>query len=128
MSDKNVDAVLSALLDTEVVPEKDVYMKRFGVNFRIKAIDGKTMNRIRQQATVGKKQETDRDKYFALIIVHGCVNPNWSAPALIEKFGPTPADVVQNRLLSGELIKVAEEILDLSGFGDDEEAVDDVKN
>lgn len=123
----NVDAVLSALLDTDYTPEKDVYMKRFGVNFRIKAIDNRTLSRIRQRATINKKGDTDRDKFFALVVVSGCISPDWKAPEL-KKFGSTTEDIVQERLLPGELAKLAEEILLLSGFGDEEEEIEEIKN
>lgn len=128
MVEQNTDVVLAALLDADIVPEKDVHMKRLGVDFRVKAIDNKTLSRIRQQATFGKKSEIDRDKFFALIVVHGCITPNWADPVLVSKFGPTPADVVNNRLLPGEITKLAEEILSLSGFSDDEEDIEEIKN
>lgn len=128
MVEQNTDVVLAALLDADIVPEKDVHMKRLGVDFRVKAIDNKTLSRIRQQATFGKKGEIDRDKFFALIVMYGCITPNWADPELVSKFGPTPADVVNNRLLPGEITKLAEEILSLSGFGDDEEDIEEIKN
>lgn len=125
------DAVLRALLDTELIPEKDVPMKRFGVNFRIRAIDGKLINKMRDEATrplPGGKTKFDDELFGALIIEKGCVVPDWTAPELREKFGPTPADVIQNRLLAGEIAKLSTAILDLSGFGDEDEAIEEVKN
>lgn len=118
--------LLQKLLDTELVPEKDVYMKRFDANFRIRAIDGKLIARTREQATHGK--ELDQEKFGALIIVNGCVSPDWTNEKLRDKFGPTPIDVVQKRLLAGEIAKLSSEILDLSGFGDEDEEIEEVKN
>lgn len=123
--------ILRALLDTELKPEKDVPMRRFGVNFRIQAIDGRTITRMREQATFHRKggeKVFDDEKFGALIIEKGCVSPDWSDKALIAAFGPTVADVIQKRLLAGEISKLSGEILTLSGFGDDDAAVDDVKN
>jgi hypothetical protein len=132
-SNKNPQDLLRALLDTELTPERDVPMKRFGagVSFRIKAIDAKTFNRIREQATYpvkGGGSQVDSDKLAALIVEKGTVEPKWNDPALVEAFGPTPVDVVQKRLLAGEITKLSAEILDLSGFNDEDDAIEDVKN
>lgn len=126
---KQPDDVLRALLDTEDTPQKDVYMKRFGVHFRIQAIDGKTINRIREQATYPTKdgEKVDNEKFGMLIIEKGCAIPNWSDPTLLSKYGASSAtEVIGKRLLAGEIAKLAGEILDLSGFDDD--SLDEVKN
>lgn len=126
---KSPDEVLRALLDTEDTPEKDVPMKRFGVSFRIRAIDGKLIARIREQATYPVKggQKLDEEKFGALVIEKACVVPNWSDKALLDKYNTSdPADVIQKRLLAGEIAKLSAEILDLSGYGDDD--LDELKN
>lgn len=129
---KTADDVLRALLETDVIPEQDVYMPRFGVSFRVKAIDQRTINNIRAQCTRPMKnggEQFDDERYACSLIVAGCVSPDFSTPALLEKFGPTPADVVLNRLLPGEIDKLGVKIMDLSGFSKDEEdEVEDVKN
>jgi hypothetical protein len=129
---KNTDDVLRALLDTELVPEKDVYLRRFGVNFRIRAIDGNLLDQITEECTYPKKgggSTFDNKKFSMSVITYGCVNPNWSSPEILAKFGPTPIDAVQKRLLAGELKLLSDEILGLSGFGEDENAeIDEVKN
>ncbi|WP_128893622.1 phage tail assembly chaperone [Longirhabdus pacifica] len=130
MSEKNTNDILHALLDTEITLQKEVYMNRFKVSFKIEAIDGKMINRIREQATFPTKsgRELDEEKFGALIIQKACKVPNWSDPQLIEKFGPTPTDVIQNRLLAGEIAKITTEILELSGFVDEDEKIDEIKN
>lgn len=128
---KNVEEILRALLDTELVPEKEVPMRRFGIDFRVRAIDGKRINKIRQEATYpvkGGSTRLDEEKFGALIIVNGCAVPDWTDAALTAKFGPTPTDTVQKRLLAGEIAKLSAEILEISGFQDEAEALDEVKN
>lgn len=129
--------VLKALLSTPVeVPTKPVPMKRFGVDFTVQAIDGNDIDRMQERCTYwqgkGKKREKilDEQKFGSMIIVKGCQNPNWSDPALLEKYQTQdPADVVKARLLAGEIAKLAAEIMDISGFGDDEEeAEEETKN
>lgn len=127
------DDVLKALLSVEDKPEKDVFMKRFGVNFRIQAIDGDMLSKITEQATYyrgkGRKREkiVDEEKFGALVIAKACVVPKWNDPALLEKYNTKQAEeVIKKRLLAGEIALLTTEILDLSGFEDDEE--DTVKN
>lgn len=126
------DDVLKALLSVEDKPEREVYMKRFGVNFRIQAIDGDTLNKLTERCSfyVGKgakrEKQLDEEKFGSLIIAKACVVPKWDAPELLEKYGTKDvADVIKKRLLAGEIAKLAGEIMELSGFTDDE---DDIKN
>ncbi|WP_128895032.1 phage tail assembly chaperone [Longirhabdus pacifica] len=130
MTMHNENDVLRSLLDTDLKPEKNIFMKRFGVSFTIQALDGKTINRIREQASFPIKggKELDEEKFGALIIEKACLIPQWSSSELIEKFGPTPADVIQKRLLAGEISKLSNEILSLSGFSDEEEEIEEIKN
>jgi hypothetical protein len=131
MSVKNTDDLLSALLAADPNPEKDVFMKRFGKNFRIRAISIRERDAAREQATYperGGGSRFDNAKFMATLILKGTVSPNFADPALIEKYGPTPADVITKLLLPGEYDRLGAEILTLSGFGDEEEAIEDVKN
>lgn len=123
------DDVLRALLDTEDTPQRDVPMKRLNTVFRIQAIDGKTINRIREQATYPVKGGTkmDEEKFGALVIEKACVNVPWSDKALLDKYGVSSgAEVIGRRLLAGEIARLTAEILDLSGFNDD--AFEEAKN
>lgn len=128
--DSRQSSVLQALLSIDNKPEKDVPMKRLGVDFRIQALDGKTINKIQEQCThytgKGAKREKvlDEEQFGALVIQKACVVPDWSARELIEKYG-TPTEAILGLLLAGEIAKLSAEILEISGFDSDE---DDVKN
>lgn len=125
--------VLKALLTVPTEPpKKTVHMTRFGVDFVIRALSGKTIDMIEEQCTyyVGKgrkrKKMLDEQKFSAMIIVKGCVVPNWSDPQLLQMYNvSSPVDVVKARLLAGEIAKLSAEILDLSGFTDDEEEAEE---
>ncbi|MCP8970043.1 phage tail assembly chaperone [Ectobacillus ponti] len=124
------DDVLRALLGADSKPERDVPMKRLGVSFRIRALDGKTINKIQEQCShyIGKGQKRekvlDEEQFGALVIQKACVVPDWSARELIEKYG-TPTEAILGILLAGEIARLSTEIMDISGFNSDE---DDVKN
>ena len=116
--EKQID-VLDALLNVSDEPEASVFMDRFGVNFRIKALGIKTIKRLQEQATfpVGKKEVLDEEYFMALTIAEACVVPNWNDPALVKKYGTNDvAEIIRKRLLAGEQTKLVGEIMAVSGF------------
>lgn len=127
--------VLKSLLTTDQVVEKQVPMRRFNAYFTIKALDGDVIDRIEDQCTFyegkGKKRvkKVDEQKFGALIIQRACLVPNWGARELLDMYGThDPADVIKKRLLAGEISKLSAEIMEISGFNDDEEVIEDIKN
>lgn len=126
--------VLKALLGADHKVEKQVFMKRFNSHFTIKALDGDVIDKIQDQCTyyVGKPnkrvKKTDEQKFSALIIQRACVIPNWNAKELLDLYEThDAADVIKKRLLAGELAKLTGEVMDISGF-EEEEAIDEIKN
>lgn len=126
--------VLKALLSADHKVEKQVHMKRFNSHFTIKALDGEVIDRIQEQCTyyVGKannrQKKTDEQKFSALIIQRACVVPNWNAQELLDLYKThDAADVIKKRLLAGELAKLSAEVMEISGFEDDE-VIDEIKN
>lgn len=132
---KNND-VLKALLGTEQVIEEKYPMKRFGVDFVLRALDGEVIDQMTEQAKVpiiknGKIEDykVDEQKFSSLILLKGCVVPDWSEPALLEHYKTNDATVViKKRLLAGEIAKLSSKVLELSGYGDDDETVEEIKN
>jgi hypothetical protein len=121
------DDVLKILLTVgDERPKRNIHMKRFGVDFTIQAIDGKAVSRIREQSTFTTKKgkEIDEEKFGMLLIEKGCENPKWNDKALVDKYGSVE-QAIQTTLLAGEIAKLSAEILELSGFNEDE---DDIKN
>lgn len=127
---------LQALLGAEIKSEKDVYIKRLDTFFKIKSISGEEMQEITDAASTyqgtGLKRVkiTDEIKLSALLIVKGCVNPNFANKELLEKYGAVSAEeVVLKALRAGEIAKLGEEIMKLSGFDeDDDEVINEIKN
>lgn len=124
---------LQALLGAETKIESTVSIKRLGVDFTVKAIDGDMIMRIQDECThyVGKgaKREkvTDDSKFGALVIAKGCVSPDFGDKRLLDKYKASDAgDCVKKALLAGEIAKLSAAILDISGFEDD--GIDEVKN
>lgn len=131
MAVKKVDA-LDALLGADINVEEDVFIKRLNTNFTVKAIDGDTLNKLQEQAThyVGKgnnrKAQLDQNELGRSLIAESCVNPDFGNDKLLKKYGAAEkGECVQKALLAGEISKLSDKILEISGFTDDE---DEVKN
>lgn len=134
MSEKkkvNEQDVLKALLSVgSEKPIKEIFMKRFGVYFTLQAINGKAVNQIKERATFTTKKgkEFDEDLFNALIIEKGCTTPNWNATELLSEYGSSDQAIL-TILLAGEQAKLSAEILELSGFKEeDEDDESSVKN
>jgi len=136
-NENDKDKVLKAILAADTKVEKEVFMKRFGVHFRIKALEGEVIDHLQEQCTFyegkgnNRRKVIDDQKFSSLIIVKACITPNWGDPAILQKYGAvTAADAVKKALLAGELAKLSTEILELSGFDDedDEQKIEEVKN
>lgn len=126
---------LKALLASDLNIEKNVHIKRLGVDFIIKALTDETLEEAREEAThfVGKgakqKKEVDTKMLGGLLISKACVEPDFNNAELIKAKGAKDAaDVVTKTLLPGEIEKLQTAILELSGFEDDEEEIEEVKN
>lgn len=128
ITDNRQSSVLQALLSADSKPQKDIPMKRLGVDFQIQALDGKTINKIQEQCThyIGKGSKRDKvldeEQFGALVIQKACLIPDWSAKELTEKYG-SPTEAILGLLLAGEVAKLSTEILEISGFDSDEEEI-----
>jgi hypothetical protein len=125
--------ILRALLDQTHTPEADVEIKRLGVVFRVRGLRDKEIRRIREQAEYTYKDrrtgrrisDVDWDQYTSLMIVTGTVNFDWNSKELLAKAKvSSPEEAVSQMLLAGEKDKLANAIMDLSGFED----VEEIKN
>lgn len=128
---------LNALLGAKPVAEitEDVTIKRLSTKFTIKALSGDDIDMIRDQATkvvpVGKKKElqVDEKEVARLLVAKAVVTPDFNDADLKKHYGAVDAgDCVQKALLAGEIATLQNAIFELSGFGDEDEAVEEVKN
>lgn len=130
-----MDAVLSAFLSSDLNVEETVQIKRLGVDLTFKAIDGKTLAKLQQQAThysgtgANRTAELDEHKFGSLAIAHSCASINFGDPKMLEKFNASDAgDCVQKSLLAGEIASFTQVVMRISGFEDIQKQVEDAKN
>ncbi|EGG36512.1 phage tail assembly chaperone [Paenibacillus sp. HGF5] len=123
---------LDALLGATLELTNEVYIPRLKTHFTIKALGNEDMRKIGDRASKpdGKGGKTSDDQLFnTLVIVKGCVDPDFNDKALKAHYGAADdADCVTKALLPGEMSKVLQAILNLSGFGNEEELIEDAKN
>lgn len=110
---------LHALLGTNTDVKKDVHIRRLGVNFVVKAISGGVLEQAQKECTFGGL--VNQAMLGAALIEKACVEPDFGDRSLIDHYGAEDAaDCVKKALLAGEISKINEAILTVSGFGDDE--------
>lgn len=124
--------MLKALLSVSNTETKDIYMKRFGVNFVLQPITPGKMTKLTERSTRMTKngKQFDEELFNYLTIVEACVEPSWSDPEIIEALEATDAvDAIKKRLLFGEIATLLQEIASINGFDkSDEEMVEEIKN
>lgn len=133
MTNTNAD-FLKTLLAVDNDVRKTVEMKRFGLEFEVKALTPDEANEIQQRSTklsASKGKQTkviDEDKFNYLTIVTACITPDWHEVAQAMNL-PDAIDAVKAKLLFGEVAYLLGEIAELNGFDkDDEEQVEEAKN
>lgn len=128
---------LQALLGAQPAIDitSQVPVKRLNTKFTIKALTGEDINAIRTQATRptpnGKKMElkVNEEEVARLLVVNATIDPNFNDASLLKHFGAIDGgECVQKALLAGEIALLQNAIFELSGFGDEEEEVEEAKN
>ncbi|MEC0328677.1 hypothetical protein P4H42_03450 [Paenibacillus macerans] len=120
---------LEALLGASLAVEDTVYIPRLKTNFTVRALTSADLQKARQQATVGRDGTVDETLLNRLVIAKGCVDPDFNDKALRDHYAAEDAaDCVDKALLPGELVRIIQAIMALSGFGDEDEVVEEAKN
>lgn len=126
---------LQAFLSASTNINDEVFIKRLDTHITIKALLDEEVNDLKDQATyfTGKgakrQKKLNDDEFNGLLIATACVNIDFSNAELLKKYGAKDAaECVRKALLSGEVFKLQNAILKLSGFEDDEETLDEIKN
>ena len=90
---------------------------------------------MNEQAThyVGKgakrEAQIDDQKFGGNIIATACTNLNFGDAKLLERYGASDAgDCVQKALLAGEIARLTKAIMEISGFEDFDDQVEQAKN
>ncbi|WP_446897426.1 phage tail assembly chaperone [Clostridium sp. LBM24168] len=129
------DQIIEKLLNTQKVPTKTVFIERLGIPVKLKALTAKQVSRFRDECTYVEKirgneiTKFDNDKFNVGLIVKSTVSPDWGNSKLLAALHVSDAEeVLQRKLLAGELTVLGDEVLDLSGYNDGFKDVEKIKN
>jgi len=106
---------LEALLNANPDVRENVFIKRLGADFVIKALDQDELTAAQEEASYGgEMKETELNN---IIIAKSCVEPDFSNSDLIQHYGALDAgDCVKKALKVGEIAVLSQKILEVSGF------------
>lgn len=127
--------ILKQLMGEEELPTVTVILDRLKIKLILKGLTEKEISSIRRECSVRKKvrgiyeEKLNSAEFDAGLIVAATTNFNWNNPKLLEsKRASDGKQYIRNKLLAGEISNLVSKILDLSGYNDEIEDVEDIKN
>lgn len=127
--------ILAKLLETHEVPVAIIQIPRLGIEVQLKGLTEKEISKLREECTSKRKingrNETKLNNadFDAALIVGATTNFNWNNPKLIEALSLSDGKAyIRKKLLAGEISFLANKVLELSGFNDELEEKEDIKN
>lgn len=129
------DEIINKLMEVTKVPEATYQVDRLGIQVTLKGLSEKEINTIKAQCTYtvkvkGQTQEKFRESEFNTALIEAAtIAPNWNNEKLLEHFKASDGKtVIKKKFLAGEISALGDKILDLSGFNDELEEIEDIKN
>ena len=118
--------------DVDTITEEIYINKRLG-SFKVKPLTATKHNEFRNRCLIkNKKGETitDLNKFNLLVITEQTLEPDFSNAEFLSKVNcQTAREFIEKKFLSGEIITIANKILEISGFNIDiNEQVEEAKN
>lgn len=113
--------------------ETEIFINERLGKFKVKPLTVSKHNEFRQRCmTRNRKGEisTDLGKFNLLVISEQVIDPNFSNADFLQKTGCQNArEFIERKLLSGEIMEIANKILEISGFDNDiADKVEEAKN
>lgn len=101
--------------------------------FKIRALSSAEFNdsqKLAMRFDAKGKPQFNSMLFHIQIIIRGCVYPNFKLETFVKACGcSTPEQVIVKKLLPGEIVEIAKQIITLSGFDDDiNDDIEEVKN
>lgn len=129
------DEIINKLLEPTEVPERTYMIDRLGIPVTLKGLSEREIQRIRRECTVERKhrgqriKELNEEEFNAALIEAATVSPNWSDKRLLSNLKLSSGrEVVKRKLLAGEMMALADKVMELSGFDDELEEIENIKN
>lgn len=124
---KSEVSALEALLNTDLEITEDVNIPRLGAQITVKALDTTQFKAVSMES-IGTNGNVDQSKMFISLVSEAETTGLFRNAELMEKVNAyTPAECVEKTLLAGEIVALAEIILQISQF-DVVKVAEQVKN
>lgn len=128
--------ILAKLMGTYEVPIATVFIERMGIPLTLKGLSEKEISKIRKECTYSRKSrggkpedKLDGNEFDAGLIVAATTNFNWNDSKLLDSAKASDGkQFIRKKLLAGEISALTDKILELSGFNDELEEMEDIKN
>ena len=108
------------------MPTAKIIIEELGIPVILKGLTRKEMERERRKSIHGKKQELNNAEYDANVVIAATTNFDWGL-AKPENISTT-AEFLMRKLPAGVLSNLAGKVLELSGYNDELEEAEDIKN
>ncbi len=133
---KEGDILNQLLTGEEELPTSIVILDRLKIKLELKGLTEKEISKIKKECTTREKvkgkgwqKKLDDNEFDAGLIVGATTNINWNDPRLLESKNVSDGkQYISRKLLAGEITNLVNKILDLSGFNDEIEDAEDIKN
>ncbi|WP_040328449.1 phage tail assembly chaperone [Clostridium ihumii] len=133
--DMNEEDILKQLVEEEELPAATVILDRLKIKLELKGLTEKEISSIKKECSTRKKvrgiweENLNSAEFDAGLIVAATTNFNWDNPTLIEsKHVSDGKQYIRRKLLAGEISNLVSKILDLSGYNDEIEDAENIKN
>lgn len=128
--------ILAKLMGDYEVPTGTYPLKRLGIPLSLKGLTEKEISKIRKECTYTRKlrggkteEKFDGNEFDAGLIVAATTNFDWNNPKLLDsEKASSGKQYIRKKLLAGEISAVTDKILELSGFNNELEEAEDIKN
>ena len=127
--------ILNQLMGEEELPTATVILERLKIKLNLKGLTEKEITSIRKECSTRKKnkgvweEKINNAEFDAGLIVGATTNFDWNNPKLLESKNVSDGkQYIRRKLLAGEISNLVDKILELSGFNDEIDEYDEIKN
>ena len=130
--------ILAKLMGTFEVPTVNTILEIKGLGkipMVLKGLSSKEISKIRKECTYPRKvkgkieEKFDGAEFDAGLIVAATVNFNWNNSELLEYHKSSDGkQLIRKIILAGVISSLTDKIMEVSGYNDELEEIDDIKN
>lgn len=129
------EQIIEKLMEPTKVPQATYFIDRVGIPVTLKGLSEREINRIRKECTYTRKErgkrieKLDDEEFNAALIEAATVTPNWNNEKLLDSIKASDGkQFIRKKFLAGETSAMGDKVLELSGFDNELEQIEDIKN